>query len=310
MGLRPGGRRGEPLRPVLREIDAATGHVTRDLRWRSRGVSADDHELTVGWRDGTTLWQPTRSELLEVDLEAWRVRSSWSHRLLYDVHSAAPRPGGGHVITATGHDSVLEVDGGRVVAHRWLREGRFSDVFGAATDFREVEIARHKPHTHHPNHAFYLDGDLWVTLLQQRECRCLTRPGSIPIPEGPPHDGVLREGVLWFTAVTGHLVGVDPRTQARVLTLDLGALEGERGWTGWCRGVDVVGTRAWVGMTVLRSSAHREVLRRLVRGRDGVSHPTRVLEVDLDGPRVRAVHPVGNRAGGTLYAVHAVGDIG
>jgi len=196
---------------------------------------------------------------------------------------------------------------GELVRHHWLRDGDFARAYPGVDDFRAVPFDRFKPHTHHPNHAFYLDGELWVTVFEERVCRCLTTPGRIELPEGPPHDGLLREGLLWFTTVTGWVIGVDPRDRDRRVELDLNRICDSAELLGWCRGVEVVGSRLFVGMTMLRSTAHREVLRRVLRGRAGVKRPTRVLEIDLDRERLVREVPVGNRAGGTIYALTAVG---
>lgn len=308
MGLKPGADPGEPLRPRLRLVDADDGRVVRELAPEPAPPHrpGEHHELTGSTLDGDRLWQATRTEVLRVDLARWRIEARWSHPLLYDVHSVVPGPDGRLAVTASGHESVLEMSpAGELLRHRWLRRGSFERAYPGVSDFRAVPFDRFKPHSHHPNRAFWLGDRLWVTLFEQRECRCLDGPGAVPLPEGPPHDGLLREGLLWFTTVNGHVVAVDPDTLERRVHVDLAVLCGP-GLPGWCRGLDVVGSRLWVGMTTLRSTTHREVLRRVLRGRDGVKRPTRVLEVDLDGPRVVREVPVGNRAGGTIYAVHAL----
>ena len=61
-----------------------------------------------------------------------------------------------------------------------------------------------------------------------------------------------------------------------------------------------------VGFTVLRRPRHREVLRLLLRGLEGEKLPTRVVEVDLDGPRVVGAVEVGDAGAGTIYGVTAI----
>jgi hypothetical protein len=98
------------------------------------------------------------------------------------------------------------------------------------------------------------------------------------------------------------VVAVDPVTLRRELELDLAALSGRRGALGWCRGVEVVGSRLFVGLTMIRATRHREVLRQLLKG---PKLPTRIVEVDLDRRRVAREVEVGNHAGGTIYSLLA-----
>ena len=254
--------------------------------------------------------------------EVMRIRSGsivarYSDPRFHTVHSVAVRPSGGWVVASAGNDSVLEFDGaGAAVRHWWLPRADdpasgeaaptgFWAHYRETEDFRRAPVDAFKPHAYHPNRAFYVGRDLWVTCLQTRTCRCLTRGAVIEFPEGPPHDGVERDGVLWFTCVTGHVIAVDAVSLRRVVEIDLNRWCPSPGLLGWCRGIDVVGERAFVGMTMLRSTRHREIARWLVRGRAGVKRPTRVLELDLRAQRCVREVEVGNRAGGTVYAVLA-----
>jgi hypothetical protein len=127
------------------------------------------------------------------------------------------------------------------------------------------------------------------------------------LPEGVPHDGKLRDGLLWFTQVHGRVVAVDPSHGRRVW--DLAIDEGGRGLPGWCRGVEKVGDRLFVGFTMLRSTRHRDVARWLLRGADGRKRPTRIVEFDLARRRVVRELLVGNEAGGTIYGIQALPDL-
>ena len=216
--------------------------------------------------------------------------------------------GSGVLLTCAGTESVLRVDRrGGLLAHHWLREGAFEDAYPGIDDFRLVDHDALKPHSHHPNHAVRHEGELWVTCFETQACHGLAAGGRIALPEAIPHDGRPRQGLLWFTQVTGRVVAVDPRTGERALELDLRALRGTRHMLGWCRGLEVVGSRLFVGMTVLRATRHREVLRQLLLGEAGTKLPTRLVEIDLDGPRIVREIPLGNEAGGTIYGVLHVG---
>lgn len=314
MGLKPGERPGEPLQPRLREVDLASGVVLRELAWESRVAvhTGEDRECMGSWLEREhTLWQCTRSEVLVVDLEQWEVVRHFSHPLFYDLHSIQPTPAGTLLLTSAGNELVLEMSRqGELLGRTWLRQGDFEAAYPGVTDFRLQPFARFKPHSHHPNHASVQGGRRWVTLFEQREARCLDGPGRVDLSEGPPHDGLVREGLWWFTTVSGHVIAVHPDTLERKVHLDLNALSDTPHMLGWCRGLDVRGSRLVVGMTMLRSTTHREVLRRVLKGARGVKLPTRVLEIDLDTQRIVREIEVGNRAGGTIYAVHMLESAG
>lgn len=306
MGVRAGGRADAPLRPLLREVDPDRGEVVGELGWdtppdRLSGPEADQEFTAASVTSRGTVLQPTHTEVLELD--RGRVARVFSHPLMHSVHSACERPGGGFVVSCAGNDSVLELDGtGALVAHHWLRPGDFRSAYPGVDDFRRAHHDAFKPHSHHPNRAFHLGRELWVTCFEQRAC--VSSAGRrIAFPEGIPHDGVLREGLLWFTLVGGLVVAVDPVSLRRERVIDLNRLDGRPGLLGWCRGVELVGDRLFVGMSALRRTRHREVLRLLLRGRHGRKRPSRLVEVDLAKPRIVREIELGNAAGGTIYGV-------
>jgi hypothetical protein len=310
MGEKRSGSPSEPLRPLLREVGADSGRCLRELACALQPAHVPDagshQEFTAAsWAPDGRLLQPAHTELLWIDPERMKVDRMISDPLFHGLHSAAPYKDG-VVVTCAGTESVLELDAtGRVAAHHWLRDGEFGAAYPGISDFRTVDHDALKPHSHHPNFASGVNDELWVTCFETSDCRAIGTGRRIPLPEAIPHDGRLRGGWLWFTQVVGRVVAVDPVTLERRLTIDLRALADTREQLGWCRGVEVVGSRLFVGMTMLRSTRHREVLRQLLRGASGRKLPTRIVEVDLDRMRIVREIPVGNAAGGTIYSVLA-----
>lgn len=310
MGLKRSGRPADPLRPLLREIDPSTGTVVREIVHEAApehvpGPAAHQEFTAASFAPDGRLIQPAHTEVLWIDPRSGKVDRVWSDPLFHGVHSAAPYRDG-VVLTCAGTESVLVLDAdGRVATHHWLREGRFEAAYPGIEDFRRVDHDALKPHSHHPNFASEVGEDLWVTCFETSDCRALGSGRRIPLPEAIPHDGRLRQGWLWFTQVVGRIVAVDPVTLERKLTIDLRELTATRENIGWCRGVEVVGSRLFVGMTMLRQTRHREVLRQLLLGIPGRKLPTRIVEIDLDRMRVVREIPVGNAAGGTIYSVLA-----
>jgi len=311
MGLKPDGQVAEPLAAYVRCIRWPSGEVLRDIACPTpidltSGREADQECTAACWLPQGVLLQPTHTEVLWICPDTSRIIHRVSHPLMHNVHSATPLTGGGFLVTCAGSDSVLVFDDSdRLMAHHWLCDGSFAEAHAGIVDFRRLHHDRLKPHGHHPNYALKVGDATWVTCFETQRAVCLEDGRTIPFPEGIPHDGRLHEGLMWFTVVTGHVIAVDPVTLERRVHLDLNQLAPTRRMLGWCRGLDLRGRRLFVGMTVLRASRHREVLRWLALGGAGRKLPTRILEIDLDTPAIVREVEVGNEAGGTIYAINA-----
>ena len=86
----------------------------------------------------------------------------------------------------------------------------------------------------------------------------------------------------------GFLVRVDPETKEIVYSLDLNRLQDSDEPLGWCRGVEVIGDRAFVGLTRIRESKHASY--RFWKRSTGPSAPSRILEVDLIEKGIVSTH--------------------
>lgn len=312
MGIKPDARVDVPLRPCLKEVDVDEGRVTRSVSYEVRpehtpGPYAHQEFTSASWSPCGLLLQPAHTELLWIDPDNGGVVRRMSHPLFHGIHSAHTGIDGVIALTAAGLDSVLWLDrGGTLLDHRYLAPGSFDDRFDRSRDYRKVDHDALKPHVVHPNHAWQADGEWWVTCFETRCARSLDDAARIiALDEAIPHDGRMIDGLLWFTQVDGRIVAVDPVHLRRRRVVDLRRLTSGTGMLGWCRGIEVVGDRLFVGMTMLRRSRHREVMRMVMRGLAGKKRPTRVVEVDLKSERIVQDIPVGNAAGGTIYAINA-----
>jgi hypothetical protein len=130
---------------------------------------------------------------------------------------------------------------------------------------------------------------------------------------GLPHDGVLHDGMIYFTTVNGHVVIANPITLQVEEVIDLNAIHGPDVQLGWCRGLFIANGEVWIGFSRLRSTRFRENVKWVIQGRKTVL-PTRVArydlgkktcvaEIDLEPYGLHAVY--GIFPGGELQAVDA-----
>ena len=95
-----------------------------------------------------------------------------------------------------------------------------------------------------------------------------------------PHDGVLHDGLLYFTTVNGNIVIANPNTLKIEAVVDLNDMHEPETLLGWCRGILVDGSKAWVGFSHIRPTRLRENIAWVARGFRRVL-PTRIACYDL-----------------------------
>jgi hypothetical protein len=197
-----------------------------------------------------------------------------------DLHHVKPAPNGNLLVANAGLEMVLEISLTGEVVREWnvLGEepwGRFArDV-----DYRGIST---KPHRSHPNHIFTLGDEIWVTRFHQGDVICLNDPQKrIPLSSERIHDGVLYEGLAYFTTVNSKVIVANPRTLKVETIVDLQAMHEEDVLLGWCRGLKIDQGTLWVGFSRIRPTKFREnvawVLRRFKR-----LMPTHIGLYDLD----------------------------
>jgi hypothetical protein len=270
---------------VVAYLDPSTGRSEVCFRYRSpahlcpSGASAGFLKA-ASWDQGSLLLC-TATEVVRVDPRTWEVSERWTHRWMNDVHHAVRRGSALHVVS-TGLDGLLELD--TATSRARLRPALDEDLwtrFDPEQDWRRV--ATTKPHRSHPNFTFETRHGVWLTRFLQQDAICLDEPARrIAIEVGHPHDGHVVGDRVWFTTTNGHVVEADAETAKEVAVHDLNAIEGDGEPLGWCRGLLVQGSIAWVGVSRLRSTIWRDNLRWLKRGLEGHRLlPTRVVAYDL-----------------------------
>jgi hypothetical protein len=248
---------------------------------------------------GNRFYTCTSTEVLVYEMPEFRCISYVSLPCFNDLHHVTPTRDGNLLVAVTGLDMVVKFTPEGKVLNYWnvLGTGPWSR-FSPDTDYRKVEST--KPHDSHPNSAFELGDDIWVTRLQQKDAICLTRPGlRINIEVERPHDGLLWNGQVYFTTVDGRIVIVNPQSLQVERIVDLHEIHRnsrqENALLGWCRGIlPIDEARVWVGFTRVRKTAFMENVLWIKKGFQNKSKPTHLglydiaeqkclQEIDLEG---------------------------
>ena len=276
-----------PLHPERRfdkalilRLDTDSGQVERMVEYRSPAdVKAHPEAsdvFTSGTLLGSTLYVGTYSEILVFELPAFRRLHCISSPVLNNVHHVSPTPRGTVLAVSSGLDMVFELDfDGRVVREWEVLKEKPWTRFSPTVDYRTVEST--KPHLSHPNFVFELGEEIWATRFHQRDAVCLTneRP-SINIGIERPHDGLLREGRLYFTTVDGHVITVEATSLEIVSTVDLKRFR-DYPFTGpsWCRGIHLITNElVCVGFTRIRKTRLMQAVNWIKHGLREADPPT------------------------------------
>jgi hypothetical protein len=236
-----------------------------------------------GALDGDRLIICSSTEVLVFSLPTFERVGYLSLPCFNDLHHVTPAANGNFMVANTGLDSVVEITCDGRVQSEWSVIGE--DIwqrFSRHVDYRRVPTT--KPHKSHPNFVFFLNGEWWVTRLQQKDAICLSQPEKrIAIEVEKPHDGVLHAGRIYFTTVDGHVVIVDQKSLQVIETVDLKTVDNPgRALLGWCRGVlPMDERRVWVGFTRIRPTRFKENVLWLKNAFRDTEKPTHVALYDL-----------------------------
>lgn len=269
------------------EIDTATGQAKRRVEYTSPPDACPDELPAILFKSGSLrddlLYTCTSTEVLIYKVPEFKLRHYISLPCFNDLHHVAPTSWGTLVVVSTGLDLVVEVTPEGKLLREWGVLGQDPWArFSRTTDYRK--IATTKPHRSHPNHAFELNGEVWVTRLEQRDAVCLTRPGPrIDIAVQRPHDGYLFKGKIYFTIVDGHIVVANQNTLQVDRIINLNAINGESGVPlGWCRGVlPLDENQMWVGFTRVRPTKFVENVSWIKHGLTQKHRPSHIALYDV-----------------------------
>lgn len=282
----------------LLRLDTSTGEVETLISIDTGNENTPNQhpnlEFTVGDVENGRLWLSMDTEIRCYAYPSLRLERVYSHPSFHNIHSVAVREDRLYV-TSTGLDMVVVLDksDGRILEYLNAEGKPIWHRFSQDTDYRKVYSTR--PHDCHPNYVFWIDGEPWVTRCTQEDAvnlRDVTqridvsgKRRSISV-----HDGVTLDGKIYFTTVDGAVVIVDAARRAVVDVVDLSELQGFVGLRGWCRGMYLDDTIAYIGFTRLRQTKRQERLAWIRRMLDR-GHPVEacsVLAVDLAKRKILA----------------------
>lgn len=238
--------------------------------------------FAAGTLCASRLYVCTYTEVLVFELPHFRQVAYISLPCLNSLHHVCPTHRGTVLVANTGLDMVLEITlEGTVLAEWNVLGGRPWDRFSRGVDYRKFRST--KPHLSHPNFVFQISGEVWATRFLQRDAVCLTRAQQITLGVERPHDGLLHNGLLYFTTVDGHLVIVDAGSLKTVCIFDLRKFRGYPfAGAAWCRGVSVINRSVvCVGFTRIRKTALMQTANWIKHGFREVDAPTHVAIFNL-----------------------------
>lgn len=321
--LRPIGRRlGEwahAIGGVIVEADLLSGNVRKTVEYPGNPEYMPDQRgsstlFKAASLNGDRLLACTTTEILEYDVTTWRVTRTVSHPWFNDVHHVIGSSTGTLWVANTGLDMVMELNWqGECLRHFFIADGSDWRRFSQNIDYRKVPST--KPHISHPNFVREHDGDIWVTRFSQQDAICVTNPGRplFRVETGHIHDGILRHGDVWFTAVNGYLSVHDQRTGAQLKQVDLNRLGPCDRALGWCRSIEVLSTgQVIVGFSRLRPTRIKENLlwlSRKIKLRNTLeTMPTRLWVLDADLAVVESEILLETADLNAVFSIHAVSD--
>ncbi len=320
-----GGRQKRDLRPgqdewqhyeagLIVAVDSETGETVTCVEYVSPSdacASQDDPSIVfkTATLAGNRMYVPTQTELLLYTVPSFERIGYVSLPCFNDVHHVTPGSNGTLFVADTGLDMVLELEADGRVVKEWSVTGEeLWRRFSRDVDYRKVVTT--KPHHAHPNHVFFLNGEVWATRCDQRDIVCLSREREpVCISQNLIHDGLVHDGRIYFTAVTGEVAVLDAESLQVSGRYDLNEIAGSRTPLGWCRGLEVIDeAHVVVGFSRLRPTRWKEkvhwVKHRL--GGDGRGLlPTRLMMFDLRRGAVcwkTDLEPAGMNA---VFSVHS-----
>jgi hypothetical protein len=275
---------------LILEVDTETGTTRTCVEYETPREKRPGEQRAGNFHSGAvvnnTLYTCTMSEVLIFRVPGFQQIGYLSLPCFNDLHHVTPTASGDLLVVSTGLDMVFRVTPRGEKVQEWcvVDEAPWSR-FSPSIDYRTVITTR--PHLSHPNFAFELNGEPWVTRFEQGDAISLNGSKKrISTGVYRPHDGFLDADRILFTGVEGRIVIVNRRTLELETTIDLRQIQDrdKEILPAWCRGLlPLDKDRIWVGFTRIRQTLLQENVRwvKSVLGEGTVAKPTQIALFDI-----------------------------
>jgi hypothetical protein len=274
---------------LLFRLSPETGRITERREYLTPPDACPEVNPGITFKaasvQGNKLYVCTCTEVMVFELPDFKRVAYVSLPCFNDVHHVMPTTYGTVIVAVTGLDMVVEITPEGEILREWSVIGEDTwSRFSRNIDYRRV--ATTKPHRAHPNFAFQVGEEIWVTRCDLKDAICLTRPGKrIDIAVSFPHDGHVFQDKVWFTTVDGHVVIADPNSTQVVRVIDLNKIDNPEGHVlGWCRGLlPLSDSLVWVAFSRLRKTKFKEKINWAVGSK--LRRPSRIALYDIAAGR-------------------------
>ena len=242
-----------------------------------------DIRFTSGHLEGESLFVTSPTQAYKFCLRRQEIKQVFNCHHFNDLHNIIPN-GEELALSNTGLDSVITMTRDGALKHVLSANSTSVwDKFDRKTDYRLV--ASTKPHTNHPNFAFYIGQDLWVTRFHNKDAICIgDQRRKIDISVGKPHDGHVVGDSVYFTTINGFVVKANIHSYQVEEVFDLNLADNRSADLGWCRSLAIDGKYIYVGFTKLRETkieSNIKWLRSKVTN-GAIRLPSRIAKYDME----------------------------
>lgn len=290
---------------LIVEFDPPTGTWRHALEYVSPAEVVADEDPAILFQAGQLqdreLIICTQTEVMIYRLPEFRRVWYLSLPQFNDLHHARFAPNGNLLVANAGLEMLLEISRAGEIVREWnvLGEAPWQNYW-RDQDYRKIST---KPHRAHPNHIFCIDDEIWTTRFHQGDALCLTDTRKrIALSAERIHDGMVYDGLVYFTTVTGQIIIADTRALRVVEKIDLTTMHEPGLLLGWCRGLKIHDGFLWVGFSRIRPTKFRENVSWVVRGFKRAM-PTHIACYDLQNRRCVMEFDVEPMGLGAVYSI-------
>lgn len=294
---------------VIVKLDTTSNHLEKCIEYVSPEEARPLNNPSIVFKAGTVqnrqLYVCTQTEILIYTLPEFKLTGYLSLPCFNDVHHVRPTKDGNLLVVNTGLDMVLKITTDGHILQEWnvLRQNPW-ERFSRTIDYRKVPST--KPHQSHPNFAFQIGEDIWVTRCLQYDAVCLSKPNKrIDIGGAFVHDGVVFGDTIYFTKMNGHVVTVDIHSLKVKQEYNLFSITNTTHHLGWCRGIKVLNKETViVGFSRLRPYKKIEENGQLVWEGSYGSLPTRIACYNLIEGKLLWEHNLEQFGLNAVFSIH------